>query len=437
MAKVGKISGFPEWLPEQKMAEDRVITTIKRIFESYGFAPIETPAVELLSTLGSKGVVDKEIFAVRRLKAEEGQESELGLHFDLTVPLARYVAQHQAALTFPFKRYQCQKVWRGERPQRGRFREFYQFDIDIIGRDDLPLSCDAEVVSVIGLVMKELNFGPFQVRINSRKLLSGLYAELGLDESARKAAIVAVDKLLKIGADGVRAELEKISGVSPKAIEVILKSTQIQCGAAELPGKIAALGISSELASQGVAELVAIFNLIPEDVQPFVVIDVSLARGLDYYTGLIAETTLTQYPEFGSVFSGGRYDDLASEFTTQKLPGVGVSVGLSRIMDLALSEGLVSTEKKSPTQVVVSVYSEEGRKACNDVAHTLRQCGLSTEVFYKSPKLGKQIEYAEAKGARYVLFIDSTTGEIQAKDLVTKEQVKVADLKAWAESVVQ
>lgn len=436
MAKVGKISGFPEWLPEQKIAEDRVIATIKRIFESYGFAPIETPAVELLSTLGSKGVIDKEIFVVRRLKAEEGQDSELGLHFDLTVPLARYVAQHQAALTFPFKRYQCQKVWRGERPQRGRFREFYQFDIDIIGRDELPLSCDAEVVSVIGLVMQELNFGPFQVRINSRKLLGGLYAELGLDESARKAAIVAVDKLLKIGADGVKAELEKIPGVSPKAIDVILKSTEIQCGAAELPAKIAALGLSSDLISQGVSELVEIFGLIPESVQPNVIIDVSLARGLDYYTGLIAETTLTKYPEFGSVFSGGRYDDLASEFTTQKLPGVGVSIGLSRIMDLALSEGLVPTDRKSPTQAVVTVYSEEGRKACNDVAHALRQAGLPTEVFYKSPKLGKQIEYAEAKGARYVLFVDSATREVQVKDLVTKEQAAVADLAAWAKSVL-
>ena len=179
----------------------------------------------------------------------------------------------------------------------------------------------------------------------------------------------------------MQAELEKIPGISPKAIEVILKSTEIQCDAAQLPGKIAALGFSSDQISQGVAELVDIFGLIPEDVQPHVVIDVSLARGLDYYTGLIAETTLTKYPEFGSVFSGGRYDDLASEFTTQKLPGVGVSIGLSRIMDLALSGGLVPTDRKSPTQAVVAVYLEDTRKRCNDVAHALRQAGLPTEVF--------------------------------------------------------
>lgn len=435
MSKVGKISGFPEWLPEQKIAEDKIIARIRAIFESYGFAPIETPAVELLTTLGSKGIIDKEIFTVRRLKAEEGQESELGLHFDLTVPLARYVAQHQAALSFPFKRHQCQKVWRGERPQRGRFREFYQFDIDIIGRDELPLSCDAEVVSVIGIVMKALDFGPFEVRINSRKLLSGLFAELGLDEAARKAAIIAVDKLLKIGTDGVRSELEKIAGATPKVIEVILKSTEIRCTADELGARIAALGISSPLIVEGVRELCEIYALIPEAVREDVSIDVSLARGLDYYTGLIAETGLTQYPEFGSVFSGGRYDDLASEFTTQKLPGVGVSLGLSRLMDLAFSEGLLPTPRKSPTEAVVTVYAEKDRAVCNEVAHELRLAGLPTEVFYKSPKLGKQIEYAEAKGARYVLFVNADTQAVEVKDLQTKEQKQISDLRSWANSV--
>ena len=435
MSKVGKISGFPEWLPEQKIAEDRVISTIRRIFESYGFAPIETPAVELLTSLGSKGVIEKEIFVVRRLKAEDSSDSELGLHFDLTVPLARYVAQHQASLTFPFKRHQCQKVWRGERPQRGRFREFYQFDIDIIGRDDLPLSCDAEVVSVIGLIMKELNFGPFQVRINSRKLLGGLYGALGLDASARKSAIVAVDKILKIGADGVRSELEKISGVTPETIATILESTKIQCSAADLARKIGELNLKSAEIDQGVSELVTIYNLLPDSILEHVVIDVSLARGLDYYTGLIVETGLVKYPEFGSVFSGGRYDNLASEFTSQKLPGVGVSVGLSRLMDLAFSEGLIPTLQKSPTQAVVTVYSEEDRKLCNQVAQALRDAGLSTEVFFKSPKLGKQIEYAEAKGARYVLFVNGGTREVQVKDLTTKEQTTISDLAAWVRSV--
>lgn len=435
MAKPAKISGFPEWLPEQKIAEDKVISTIKGIYESFGFSPIETPAVELLTTLGSKGVIDKEIFAVKRLKAEEGDEAELGLHFDLTVPLARYVAQHAHALVFPFKRYQLQKVWRGDRPQKGRFREFYQFDIDIISRNELPLSCDAEVVSVIGMVMERLQFGPFTIRINNRKLLGGIYAELGLSESARKSAIIAVDKILKIGADGVAKELQKIEGITQTAIDTILKSTAIQCPISELPAKIAALKTSSALIEEGVQELTTICALLPASVQERLVIDVSLARGLDYYTGLIVETILDKHPEFGSVISGGRYDDLASEFTDQKLPGVGVSIGLSRLMELAFSASLISTAQKSTTEVVVTVYDEADRPHLNAVAQDLRALGVNTEVFFKSPKLGKQIEYAESKGIRYVLFVDSATRQIQIKDIVSKEQGAVPSLKEWVQSI--
>jgi len=434
MAKPVKISGFPEWLPEQKMAEDRVISIIKGIYESFGFSPIETPAVELLQTLGSKGVIDKEIFAVKRLKAEEGDEAELGLHFDLTVPLARYVAQHAHALVFPFKRYQLQKVWRGDRPQKGRFREFYQFDIDIISRNELPLSCDAEVVSVIGLVMEKLQFGPYKIRINNRKLLAGIYAELGLSESARKAAIIAVDKILKIGAEGVAKELRALEGVSQHAIDTILHSTTIQCSIAELPAKIAALNISSAVIAEGVQELTTICSLLPTSVQERVVIDVSLARGLDYYTGLTVETALDSYPSL-TVVSGGRYDDLASEFTDQKLPGVGVSIGLSRLMELAFTENLIPTTQKSPTEVLVTVYDESERPHLNTVAQELRSLGVPTEVFFKAPKLGKQIEYAESKGIRYVLFVDSGTRQIQIKDIVTKEQVTVSSLKEWTQSV--
>jgi histidyl-tRNA synthetase len=440
MAKPSKISGFPEWLPEQKIAEDKIIGTIKGIYESYGFVPIETPAVELLTTLGSKGVVDKEIFAVKRLRAEEGEEAELGLHFDLTVPLARYVAQHEHELMFPFKRYQIQKVWRGDRPQKGRFREFYQFDIDIIGRNELPLACDAEVLSVVGLVMNEFSVGGYEIRINSRKLLAGLYEAIGLHGEARKKAIVAVDKLLKIGADGVSRELGEVSGVEPEMIATILASTKIRCKAEDLAQSVAGLGLSSETLSsetiaQGISELETICDLLPESVLANVVIDMSLARGLDYYTGVIVEVGLLRYPEFGTVISGGRYDNLASEFTDQKLPGVGVSIGLTRLMELLFSEKLIDTGKKSPSQVLVTVYSEQDRAHCNNVAHELRSCGVATEVYYKAPKLGKQIEYAEQRGMRYVLFIDGATKALQVKDLVTKEQVPIVSLTAWASSL--
>jgi histidyl-tRNA synthetase len=435
MAKPSKISGFPEWLPEQKIAEDKVIGSIKRIYESYGFVPIETPAVELLTTLASKGVIDKEIFAVKRLRAEAGDEAELGLHFDLTVPLARYVAQHTHELTFPFKRYQIQKVWRGDRPQKGRFREFYQFDIDIIGRNELPLSCDAEVISVVGLVMNEFNVGGYQLRINSRKLLAGIYEAIGLDGEARKKAIIAVDKLLKIGVDGVSRELAMIPGVGPEMISKILASTQIRCKAAELGKEVLAIGVTSELISQGVSELQTICSLLPESVLAHLVVDVSLARGLDYYTGVIVEVGLLRYPEFGTVISGGRYDDLASEFTDQKLPGVGVSIGLSRFMELLFSEKLIDTSKRSPSQVLVTVYSEEDRPHCNSVAHELRSSGIAAEVYYKAPKLGKQIEYAEQRGIRHVLFIDSASKTLQVKDLVTKEQSCIDSISELASAL--
>jgi histidyl-tRNA synthetase len=438
MAKPTKISGFPEWLPEQKMAEDKLIAAIKKIYESYGFVPIETPAVELLSTLGSKGVIDKEVFAVRRLRSEEGEEAELGLHFDLTVPLARYVAQHEHELSFPLKRYQLQKVWRGDRPQRGRFREFYQFDIDIIARNELPLACDAEVLSVVGLVMNELKVaGPYSLRINSRKLLSGLYEEIGVkDAAARKQAITAVDKLLKIGADGVARELASVPGISDVAIKKILESTTIQCKSSELANRVAALGMHSALVQEGVQDLVSLCELVPEGVREGITIDLSLARGLDYYTGLILEVGLDKHPEFGTLIAGGRYENLASEFTDQKLPGVGVSIGLTRLMDLLFSEGLIDTSRKSPSQLLITVYSEADRPHCNQIAQQLRDLGVATEVFYKAPKLGKQIEYAEQRGIRYVLFIDSESKEMQVKDIVTKQQSAVASPSMLASTVL-
>lgn len=435
MAKISKISGFPEWLPEQKLVEESVVSKIRTVYERFGFTPIETPAVELLSTLGSKGVIDKEIFTVKRLRAEDDAEAELGLHFDLTVPFARYVAQHAHALTFPFKRYQLQKVWRGDRPQKGRFREFYQFDVDVIARDSLPLSCDAEVISVIGLAMKGLALGAFTIRLNSRKVLSALYEGIGLSSEQIKSSIVAVDKLNKIGEGGVREELAKLGSLTSQQIDTIINSTTIKCSAEELRSKIGSLGVTSDLLSAGIKELEEIVALLSEEITPYILIDVSLARGLDYYSGVIIETVFNDYPEFGTVAAGGRYDDLASEFTNEKLPGVGASIGLSRVMELAFSNGLVAANKRSPSEVLVAVYSEGDRVACNKLADRFRAAGKNTEVFFKSPKLGKQIEYAEAKGMRYVVFYDASTQEIQIKDLVTKEQLKIESVEKWAEGV--
>jgi histidyl-tRNA synthetase len=435
MAKISKISGFPEWLPEQKLVEESVVSKIRAVYESFGFTPIETPAVELLTTLGSKGVIDKEIFTVQRLRSEGDAEAELGLHFDLTVPFARYVAQHAHALTFPFKRYQLQKVWRGDRPQKGRFREFYQFDVDVIARDTLPLSCDAEVISVIGLAMKGLGLGAFTIRLNSRKILSALYEGVGLTPEQIKSSIVAVDKLNKIGESGVREELAKVGGLTQQQVDTIVTSTTIKCAASELREKVGALGVTSDVLTSGIQELEEIVALISDEVTPYILIDVSLARGLDYYSGVIIETVFNDYPEFGTVAAGGRYDNLASEFTNEKLPGVGASIGLSRVMELAFSNGLVTATRRSPSEVLVTVYSEADRVACNKLADTFRAAGKNTEVYFKSPKLGKQIEYAEAKGVRYVVFYDAATNEVQVKDLVTKEQLKVESVEKWAEGI--
>jgi histidyl-tRNA synthetase len=345
------------------------------------------------------------------------------------------VAQHNNALAFPFKRYQLQKVWRGDRPQKGRFREFYQFDIDIIARNELPLSCDAEVVTVVGLVMETLNFGPYSIRVNNRKLLQGLYQAVGLDEQARKSAIIAVDKILKIGRDDVAAELRKIEGVSQQAVDAILNSTTVQCPVEQLVEKVRGLDVQSDLINEGVQELVTVCNLLPASVRAKVTIDLSLARGLDYYTGLIMELGMDRHPEFGTLVAGGRYENLAGDFCDQKLPGVGVSLGLSRLMELVVSEKLVDTTRKSPTRALVTVLSEDDRVLSNEVAQELRNAGVPTEVFYRSPKLGKQIDYADAKGIQYVLFVDPSTREVKVKDLVTKEQVVVPSIAAWARDI--
>lgn len=426
MKKPNPISGFPEWLPEQKMVEDRLVAQVREVYASHGFVPIETPAVELIETLSSKGVVEREIYTVRRFHAEQDDEPGLGLHFDLTVPFARYVAQHLHALSMPFKRYQLQKVWRGERPQKGRFREFYQFDIDTIARGDLPLACDAEVITVLLKAFRVMNLGPFRMSLNSRKLLHGCYSALGLAEETRKGVITAVDKIHKIGREGVLKELAGGGVSDPKIANRIIDLTTVQSSAADFAKDFSALGIKDELFDRGLEELSTIIHLVPEELRCHVRVDLSLARGLDYYTGVIFETQMTDHPEFGTVSSGGRYDDLASQFTSQVLPGVGGSIGLTRLLDLAFSHNLVQCEGRSTANVLITVFNEEQRPTCNMAAEQLRTHGIATEVYYKSPKLGKQIEFAEGKGMRFVVFLgaaigpDALPGACRVKDLTTK-----------------
>lgn len=436
MKKLKNISGFPEWLPEQKIVEERLIERIKAIYQSFGFTPIETPAVELLSTLLSKGEIDKEVYAVRRLSAASSEEADLGLHFDLTVPFARYVAQHFSELHFPFKRYQLQKVWRGERPQKGRFREFYQFDIDIIARDHLPLACDAEVITVLDQVFTSVGAGKHLLRINDRKILLGLYESLGLDQAQSKIAIGVVDKIAKVGRDGVMVELLNKIKLDPAVAEKIVDLTEIRINPSEVEYVLTNLEIDSSTFEQGKNDLIGLLKLLPENTLKNIQVDLSLARGLDYYTGVIVEVFLVDHPQFGTLASGGRYDDLASEFINKKLPGVGVSFGITRFLDLAFAANLYSLEAKTISKALVALHSDEQRTRCNALAGELRANGIACEVSYSPLKLGKQIEYADNRGIPYIFFINPETGQVEVKDLRSKVQVAVNDLAKWCQDAL-
>jgi histidyl-tRNA synthetase len=434
MSKIKNISGFPEWLPAQKLLEEQIIQIIQTIYKSFGFTPIETPAVELKSTLSSKGVIDKEIYLLRRAlqdpnSNDKNDEDELALHFDLTVPFARYVAQHFNDLVFPFKRYQLQKVWRGERPQRGRFREFYQFDIDIVARDTLPISCDAEIISAFHKVFTALNIGKFEIRINNRKILLGLYEELGLDTSTQKQVITIVDKLDKIGIDGITKELSSVLKLSQPVIDKIVKYTSYRFPISQTENQILDLGeIKSASYKAGVEEVIRLAQLCPNDS---VVFDLSLARGLDYYTGTIFEIHLPDFPEFGTVSSGGRYEDLATQFINHKLPGVGGSIGLSRLMDLIFKNNLKPLSVACPTQILFTVFSEDLRPQINKLADICRDKGIPAEVYPSAPKLGKQIEYADKKGINFCAFLDDASGKIRIKDIVAKEEKEYSSVEDW------
>lgn len=422
MSKIRKISGFPEWLPEERIVEEQIINTIRSVYNSHGFTSIETPAVELLSNLTNQGVIDKEIYALKRAGGTDDSEAEFGLHFDLTVPFARYVAQHFSELQFPFRRQTLQKVWRGDRPQKGRFREFYQYDIDILVRDQLPIACDAEIITVIDKAYRKLNIAPHKIRINNRKLLMGFYESLGLNEDLQKKAVIAVDKLDKIGTAGVAAELNNC-GILGASSEKILKLAETRLTKANFEKGISDLGVSNDLFKLGIEETAALLKLISSEAASVVEIDLSLARGLAYYTGTILEVLLPDHPEFGSAGGGGRYENLTSNFMKESLPAVGASIGITRLVDLVLTKKLIPLKQKCPTTLLVTVLNEEQRVVCNGIADKLRDIDISTEVFYKSPKLGKQIDYASSKGIPYVLFIQDN-GVLQVKNLETKNQIE-------------
>jgi histidyl-tRNA synthetase len=418
------LRGFDqEYLPQDQLQFNRLIEIIRRNFELYGFLPIETPSAERREVLTSKGGVEKEIYALTRL-AEAGDDEAAtkgALRFDLTVPLARYVAMRERELAFPFRRYQIQRVWRGETPQarKGRFREFYQCDIDIINRDKLSYLAEAEIPSVIYSVFKEMAIGEFRIRINNRKVLKGLLQEFGVPDEKSAVVLRTLDKVEKEDAARIRDDLEREGMSHAAAAELFsLISTRRDTLAALTE-------IKNDTCKQGLAELRQIVDAIGQFGVPDTAfgIDLSVVRGLDYYTGTIYETTLTNDPDVGSICSGGRYDDLASYFTDTRLPGVGISIGLTRLFSRLKEAGLLQPLARTPAEVLVTTMDRQYLDRYLKIAGMLRAAGINTEVYLEPAKLGNQLAYADRKGFRVALIAgenEFAANTVQIKNLSTK-----------------
>ncbi|MGX1616592.1 histidine--tRNA ligase [Micromonospora chalcea] len=421
MSKPTPISGFPEWTPAQRMIEQFVLDRIRTTFELYGFAPLETRSVEPLDQLLRKGDTAKEVYLLRRLQADAdgpAGDDALGLHFDLTVPFARYVLENAGKLQFPFRRYQIQKVWRGERPQEGRYREFLQADIDIVDRDTLPAHYEAEMPLVIGDALRSLPIPPVRIQVNNRKICEGFYRGIGLTDT--EAALRAVDKLDKIGPAKVTELLAETAGASEAQAKAVLSLAEISAPDASFADAVRGLGVSDPLLDEGVAELTAVVETAAAHAPGLCVADLRIARGLDYYTGTVYETQMIGYERFGSICSGGRYDNLASSGTV-RFPGVGISIGVTRLLGLLFGAEALSVSRSVPTCVLVAVTAEEDRAASDAVAAALRSRGVPTEVSPSAAKFGKQIRYAERRGIPYVWFPGADGDEV--KDIRSGEQV--------------
>ncbi len=434
MSKPTPLSGFPEFLPSQRVVEREVIETLSRTFELHGFGNIETRAVEPMDQLLRKGDTSKEVYVLKRLQEQDdSRDKGMGLHFDLTVPFARYVLENAGKLEFPFRRYQIQKVWRGERPQEGRFREFAQADIDIVGRDTLPFHHDVEVARVMLEALGKLTFLPgFTLQVNNRKLIQGFYAGLGAPDVEETMRLI--DKLDKMPADEVGKLLVSEAGLTDEQAAKCLELATITATDDSFVEKVRGLGVESELLEEGLSELATLINataqLNTESVR--VVADLSIARGLDYYTGTVFETRLDGYESLGSICSGGRYDALASDGRTT-YPGVGISLGVSRVLVPLVQKGVLDGDRKVPSTVLVAVADEESRASADEAAQALRAHNVACEVSPNAAKFGKQIRFAERRGIPYVLFAtpreDGGVG-YEIKDIRTGDQVP-ADPATW------
>lgn len=418
------LPGFMELLPAEQIVFDGMIATIRKVYELYGFVPIDTPVIERAEVLLAKagGETEKQIYRFTK------GENDLALRFDLTVPLARYVSEHVNELVFPFRRYHIGKVYRGESPQKGRFREFYQCDIDVIGNGALSLMNDAEIPCVIYDVFRRLNFGAFMVCISNRKLITGLLSSLGAEESAVDV-MRAIDKVEKVGEQEVRKLLTEI-GITNKAIASIFGFLAIKGSSAEIISQLRGLNVANEVFQAGISELDEVIGClgILGMPQEFYSIDLSIARGLDYYTGTVYETTLTNHPEIGSICSGGRYDNLAEKYTNNKLPGVGISIGLTRLFSQLQSAGILKIGPATQTRVLVVSFLEDMSVAL-ELASLLRSQDIPTEVHFENVKIKARLTYANKLGIPYVVFVgedEISSGQFTVKEMATGSQIKVS-----------
>jgi len=429
MSKPTPLSGFPEFLPEQRVVELQVTDRLRRTFELHGFASIETRAVEPMDQLLRKGETSKEVYVLRRLQADEQQaDAGMGLHFDLTVPFARYVLENAGKLEFPFRRYQIQKAWRGERPQEGRFREFTQADIDIVGKDVLPFHHDIEVARVMAEALVDLPLPAMRLQVNNRKLIQGFYQGIGATDI--DAVMRVIDKIDKVPAEVVAKMLVDEAGLTDDQASRCLELAAIRSRDESFVDEVRALGVENDLLEEGLSELAAVVTGCSSIASDRFVVeaDLRIARGLDYYTGTVFETVMEGFENLGSICSGGRYDALASDGRTT-YPGVGISFGISRALVPLIHRGLLGSDRKVPSVVLVALADEDSRAVSDDLARRLRARGIPTEVAAAPQKFGKQIRYAERRGIPFVWFPDAG-GADQVKDIRSGEQVD-ADADSW------
>ena len=402
------LPGFMELLPNEQILFNKMKDTIKNTYESFGFLPLDTPIIEDANILLAKagGETEKQIY--RFMKGE----NDLALRFDLTVPLAKYVTEYYDKLTFPFKRYQIGKVYRGEKPQRGRYREFYQCDVDIIGDGELSVLYDAELASVIYKTFLNLGFNDFTISINNRKILNGLFEGLNVKENSVDILRI-IDKIDKIGPDKVKKELCEL--ISEEKVNTIMSFISISGSNDEKIKALENMSISNETWNNGLNELKEVVKfirifMVPEENFK---IDLTIARGLDYYTGTVYETFLNKYRNLGSVCSGGRYDNLTEYYSKRKMPGVGISIGLSRLFFQLTDNNIISTENKSISDILI-ISMDNNYEATSKIAATIRENGLNAQVDFENKKLAKKFKYADKLNAKYVIVI----GEDEIKDNV-------------------